>query len=44
MPSGEVDGAPVIEVAAEVRLPLLAWFLPVGPTVHASGEALLEPS
>lgn len=38
-----VDGAAVVEVEARIRLPLLAWFLPVGPTVHARGEALMEP-
>lgn len=40
----EVDGAPVVTVEVTARLPLLAWFLPVGPTVHATGHALLEPS
>jgi Flp pilus assembly protein TadG len=44
LPAVDVDGAPALEVAARVRLPLLAWFLPIGPTVHATGEALLEPS
>jgi hypothetical protein len=39
-----VDGAPVVTVEVTARLPLLAWFLPVGPTVHATGHALLEPS
>jgi Flp pilus assembly protein TadG len=39
----EVDGAPVVSVEVTVRLPLLAWFLPEGPTVHATGHALLEP-
>jgi Flp pilus assembly protein TadG len=38
-----VGGAPVVTITATVRLPLLAWFLPVGPTMHAKGEALLEP-
>lgn len=38
----EVDGAPVVTVEVTARLPLLAWFLPVGPTVHAVGHALLE--
>ena len=38
-----VDGASVVSVEATVRLPLLAWFLPEGPTVHATGEALAEP-
>jgi hypothetical protein len=39
----EVDGAPVVTVEVSARLPLLAWFLPEGPTVHATGHALLEP-
>src|SRR3954462_7799155 len=39
-----VDGAPVVTVTVRARLPLLAWFLPVGPTVTATGHALLEPS
>ena len=39
---GEVDGAPVVTVEADVRLPLVAWFLPVGPSVHVTGHALLE--
>jgi len=34
---------PVISVTADVRLPLVAWFLPVGPSVHVTGHALLEP-
>lgn len=38
-----VDGAPVVTVTVRVRLPLLAWFLPHGPVVHATGHALLEP-
>lgn len=37
-----VDGAPVVTVIVSVRLPLLAWFLPDGPTVHAVGHALQE--
>jgi Flp pilus assembly protein TadG len=37
-------GAPVVTVSVTARLPLLAWFLPVGPTVHATGHAILEPS
>lgn len=41
-PDGEIDGAPVVTVHADARLPLIAWFLPVGPTVHVSGHALLE--
>jgi hypothetical protein len=39
----EVDGAPVVTVEVTARLPLLAWFLPEGPTVHATGHAILEP-
>ena len=38
-----VDGAPVVTVVVDARLPLFAWFLPSGPTVHAAGHALLEP-
>lgn len=38
-----IDGAAVIGVDVRVRLPLLAWFLPVGPTVQATGHALQEP-
>jgi hypothetical protein len=38
-----VDGAPVVTVVVHSRLPLLAWFLPDGPTVTATGHALLEP-
>lgn len=40
----EVDGAQVVTVVVTARLPLLAWFLPVGPTVQATGHALLEPA
>ena len=40
----DVDGAPVVTVAVTARLPLFAWFLPAGPTVHAVGHALLEHS
>ena len=39
-----VDGARVITVVVQARLPLLAWFLPHGPKVRATGHALLEPS
>lgn len=42
-PDEQVDGAPVVTVEADVRLPLVAWFLPVGPSVHVTGHALLEP-
>jgi hypothetical protein len=37
------DGAPMVTVDVRVHLPLLAWFLPVGPSVHATGQALMEP-
>jgi hypothetical protein len=40
----EIDGAPVVTVEVTARLPLLAWFLPAGPTVHVTGHALLEPA
>jgi len=40
----EVDGQPVVTIEVSARLPLLAWFLPIGPTVHATGHALLEPA
>jgi len=40
---GSVDGAAVVSIDVAARLPLLAWFLPVGPTVHATGHALMEP-
>jgi Flp pilus assembly protein TadG len=39
-----VAGAPVVTVTVRARLPLLAWFLPAGPTVEATGHALLEPA
>lgn len=39
-----VDGAPVVTVTVRARLPLLAWFLPIGPTVTATGHALVEPA
>jgi Flp pilus assembly protein TadG len=39
-----VAGAPVVTVTVTARLPLVAWFLPVGPTVHVTGHALLEPA
>lgn len=38
-----VGGAPVVGVTVSARLPLLAWFLPVGPTVTVTGHALAEP-
>ncbi|HMC72080.1 MAG TPA: TadE family protein, partial [Mycobacteriales bacterium] len=37
-----IDGAPVVTVTVTAHLPLFAWFLPVGPSVHAVGHALLE--
>ncbi|MDQ1697837.1 MAG: hypothetical protein QOJ03_3190 [Frankiaceae bacterium] len=40
----EVGGEPVVTVTVRARLPLIAWFLPVGPTVTAAGHALVEPS
>lgn len=42
-PQDTVAGAPVVTVTVRARLPVLAWFLPVGPTVSATGHALLEP-
>jgi len=36
-------GAPVVTVVVRTRLPLLAWFLPSGPAVTATGHALVEP-
>jgi len=39
----DLDGTPVVSVTADVRLPLVAWFLPIGPSVHVTGHALLEP-
>jgi len=38
----QVDGLPVVSVTVSARLPLVAWFLPAGPTVHATGHAVLE--
>lgn len=40
----QIDGTPVITVEITARLPLFAWFLPSGPTVHAVGHAIQEPS
>ena len=37
-----VDGLPVVTVTVRAQLPLLAWFLPVGPTVTATGHAVRE--
>ena len=42
-PQDAVDGAPTVTVVVHTRLPLLAWFLPDGPTVTATGHAFLEP-
>lgn len=39
----DVDGAPVVGITVSARLPLLAWFLPVGPAVTVTGHALVEP-
>lgn len=39
----DVGGAPVVGVTVSARLPLLAWFLPVGPTVTVTGHAMAEP-
>lgn len=39
----DVDGAPVVGVTVSARVPLLAWFLPVGPTVTVTGHAIAEP-
>lgn len=39
----DIDGVPTVTVTARVRLPLVAWFLPVGPAVHVTGHALVEP-
>lgn len=38
-----VDGAPVVTVVVHARLPLVAWFLPAGPAVTATGHAFMEP-
>lgn len=39
----DAGGAAVVGVTVSARLPLLAWFLPVGPTVTVTGHALVEP-
>jgi Flp pilus assembly protein TadG len=39
----EAGDAPVVGVTVSARLPLLAWFLPIGPTVTVTGHALAEP-
>jgi len=39
-----IGGEPVVTITATVRLPLVAWFLPLGPTVHVTGHALQEPT
>jgi hypothetical protein len=41
-PDDEIDGVLVVSVTVDARLPLVAWFLPDGPTVHATGHAVLE--
>jgi hypothetical protein len=38
-----VGGAAMVTVEVQARLPLLAWFLPVGPSLHVTGRALAEP-
>jgi hypothetical protein len=43
-PQDRIDGAPVVTIAVTARLPLLAWFLPIGPTVHATAHAIVEPT
>lgn len=40
----DIAGMPVVAVSASARLPLLAWFLPFGPTVTVMGHALAEPA
>jgi len=42
-PQDTVGGASTVTVVVHTRLPLLAWFLPEGPTVTATGHAFLEP-
>jgi len=43
-PATAVDGAPVVSVVVDVRLPLIAgWLFAVGPALHVEGHALLEP-
>jgi Flp pilus assembly protein TadG len=37
-----VDGVALVTVTVRARLPLLAWFLPSGPTVVATGHAVRE--
>ncbi len=39
----DADGARVVAVTVRLRLPLIAWFLRAGPTVTATGHALMEP-
>ena len=39
----DVDGQQLVTIHVSARLPLLAWFLPIGPTVSATGHALEEP-
>lgn len=39
----DVDGQPLVTIHVSARLPLLAWFLPIGPTVSATGHAIQEP-
>lgn len=42
-PQDTVAGAPTVTVVVHAHLPLLAWFLPAGPVVNATGHAFLEP-
>jgi hypothetical protein len=39
----DLDGQPLVTIRVAARLPLLAWFLPIGPTVTATGHAIEEP-
>jgi len=42
-PASTDGGAPpMVAVRVRARLPLLAWFLPVGPTVTVVGHAVVE--
>lgn len=43
-PQDTVAGQPVVTVHVSAHLPLLAWFLPVGPTVSVTGHAFREPA
>jgi TadE-like protein len=41
-PQTTAGGLRLVTVSAQVRLPLLAWFLPEGPLVRVSGHAVME--